>query len=215
MTALPRVAPSSAGVDAAGILDLIASQQAPEQELHSLMVLRHGQVLAEGWWDPYAPDVAQLVYSMSKTFTSAAVGLCVADGLFGYDDLVAELFADVVDGELGPHAASMKVRDVLAMAGGHSDAQVEKLQSGPFAGGVAANSRLRERWLERGIRPLRIASRWNSDGASRLTGKQCAGKRSCCEDGGRNHYNYSGWKVQHLCSRWRSDRCACGRKRIR
>ena len=58
---------------------------------------------------------------MSKTFTSAAVGLCVADGLFGYDDLVAELFADVVDGELGPHAASMKVRDVLAMAGGHSD----------------------------------------------------------------------------------------------
>lgn len=143
MTALPRVAPSSAGVDAAGILDLIASQQAPEQELHSLMVLRHGQVLAEGWWDPYAPDVAQLVYSMSKTFTSAAVGLCVADGLFGYDDLVAELFADVVDGELGPHAASMKVRDVLAMAGGHSDAQVEKLQSGPFAGGVAAIGR----WL--------------------------------------------------------------------
>ena len=28
----------------------------PDVELHSLMILRHGRVLAEGWWAPYRPD---------------------------------------------------------------------------------------------------------------------------------------------------------------
>ena len=51
-------------------------------ELHSLMVVRHGSVVAEGWAAPYAPDRLHELFSLSKSFTSTAVGFAVAEGLF-------------------------------------------------------------------------------------------------------------------------------------
>ena len=49
------------------------------------MVLRHGHVVAEGWWSPYAPDRVHLLYSLSKSFTSTAAGFAVAEGLLDLD----------------------------------------------------------------------------------------------------------------------------------
>ena len=75
------------------------------------MVLRHGRVVAEGWADPYRPEHQQLVYSLSKTYASAAVGLAVADGALSYDDRLVDLFPDQVDERVGPKARTIRVRD--------------------------------------------------------------------------------------------------------
>ena len=45
------------------------------------MVVRHGHVVAEGWWAPYSAGRPHLLYSLTKSFTSIAVGLAIADGL--------------------------------------------------------------------------------------------------------------------------------------
>jgi len=50
------------------------------------MLVRHGQVVAEGWWGPYAADERHMLFSLSKSFTSTAVGLAVADGKLNVDD---------------------------------------------------------------------------------------------------------------------------------
>jgi CubicO group peptidase (beta-lactamase class C family) len=47
-------------------------------ELHSFMLLRHGKVAAEGWWAPYSPDYPHTLFSLSKSFTSTAVGIAAA-----------------------------------------------------------------------------------------------------------------------------------------
>ena len=49
-------------------------------DLHSFMLLRHGRVVAEGWWSPYAPEIPHMLFSLSKSFVSSAVGLAVAEG---------------------------------------------------------------------------------------------------------------------------------------
>jgi CubicO group peptidase (beta-lactamase class C family) len=46
-------------------------------ELHSLMILRNGNVIAEGWWSPYAPHLNHSLYSLSKSFTATAIGMAV------------------------------------------------------------------------------------------------------------------------------------------
>ena len=77
-TAFPRSTPSAQGVDAAGVeafLDQMAVTD--DVELHSLMLLRNGHVVTEGWWAPYAPDRVHLLYSLSKSFASTAAGLAV------------------------------------------------------------------------------------------------------------------------------------------
>jgi CubicO group peptidase (beta-lactamase class C family) len=68
-------------------------------ELHSFMMLRHGQVIAEGWWEPYGPELVHTMYSMSKSFTSTAVGFAVAEGKMSVEDKVVSFFPDDLPSE--------------------------------------------------------------------------------------------------------------------
>ncbi|MCI2239326.1 beta-lactamase family protein [Paenibacillus sp. TRM 82003] len=117
---LPRSAPSALGVDARGVAAFLDAVEAADGvELHSLAVLRSGAVVAEGWWEPYAPDRLHLLYSVSKSFTATALGLAVAEGLVDLDSTVLshfpELDADVTD----ERSRSITLRHVAAMASGH------------------------------------------------------------------------------------------------
>jgi CubicO group peptidase (beta-lactamase class C family) len=117
---LPVSTPAAQGVDAAGIHAFLdAVEAAPDIEPHSLMILRHGHLVASGWWAPYTPDRRHLLYSLSKSFTSTAAGFAVAEGLLRLDDPVISYFpefeADITD----PRSRAMLVRHVAAMASGH------------------------------------------------------------------------------------------------
>ena len=115
---LPVATPSEVDVDAAGVLAFLdALGDAADQELHSLALVRHGRVFARGWWEPYCPDDATLLYSLSKSFTSTALGFAVAEGLVALDDRVVDRITPT--GEVGPRTAAMTLRDLAAMASGH------------------------------------------------------------------------------------------------
>ncbi|PNQ51723.1 6-aminohexanoate hydrolase, partial [Vibrio agarivorans] len=90
---------------------------------HRLVVRQHGQVVGRRRWAPWSPDVPNLAYSCSKTFTSAAVGIAVNRGAFGYDDTLADLWPQACTANTGPVAKSMTVRNALSMSTGHSPEQ--------------------------------------------------------------------------------------------
>lgn len=117
---LPRSAPSDQGVDATAIIDLLDAISAKDIDFHSLMVLRHGYVVAEGWWAPYAPDRMHLLYSLSKSFTSSAIGIAQSEGLLSIDDPVTKFFPDDLPDPVPPYLAETKVRHLLSMASGHT-----------------------------------------------------------------------------------------------
>ena len=73
---------------------------------------------------PWSPDVPSLAYSCSKTFTSAAVGIAVERGAFGYDDTLAQLWPQACTANTGPIARSITVRNALSMSTGHSAEQL-------------------------------------------------------------------------------------------
>src|SRR5688500_18331298 len=77
---LPRSAPEAQGLSAAAIQAFVEEAEQKLDALHSLMIVRHGHVVAEGWWAPYAAAEPHMLFSLSKSFTSTAVGLAVADG---------------------------------------------------------------------------------------------------------------------------------------
>jgi CubicO group peptidase (beta-lactamase class C family) len=118
---LPRSTPAEQQVDPSAILAFLgATDDHPAIEMHSLMVVRHGHVIAEGWWAPYSADRPHLLYSLSKSFTSTAAAFAQAEGLLGLDDPVISHFpewdADITD----PRSRSIRVRHVAAMASGHT-----------------------------------------------------------------------------------------------
>ncbi|WIE84991.1 serine hydrolase domain-containing protein [Curtobacterium sp. MCPF17_021] len=130
MTTFPRTTPAALGIDPGGVTALLdALESTPGVEPHSIMLLRHGQVAAEGWWQPYAADRVHLLYSLSKSFTAAGVGIAVRAGLIDLDATVLsyfpELDADVTD----ERSRRIRVRHLLAMASGHREETIDRAQA--------------------------------------------------------------------------------------
>ncbi len=127
MSDLPRSTPAEQGVDIRGI-DAFVERLArePQVELHSLMVLRHGHVVAERWWHPYRPDSPHLLYSLSKSFTSTAIGFAVVEGLLDLDAPALSYFGEWDAQVTDPRSRSILVRHLLAMASGHEDERIEQ-----------------------------------------------------------------------------------------
>jgi CubicO group peptidase (beta-lactamase class C family) len=118
---LPRSAPADQHVDPAAVLAFVdAVDSDPEIELHSLMVLRHGHVVAEGWWAPHTPERPRLLYSLSKSFTSTALGFAVSEGLVDLDDTVVSHFPEFAADITDPRSRSITLRHVASMASGHN-----------------------------------------------------------------------------------------------
>ena len=115
---LPRSTPEMEGVSSSGIIDFINAVDTGRQEIHSFMFIRHGKVIAEGWWDPYGPEYKHLLYSASKTFTATAVGLAVSEGLLKTTDKVVSFFPYSLPDSTGNYMKDLTVRDLLTMSVG-------------------------------------------------------------------------------------------------
>ncbi|TAM66890.1 MAG: class A beta-lactamase-related serine hydrolase [Microbacteriaceae bacterium] len=127
--ALAMSAPSAQGVDADGILRFLdALEDSPTQDPHSLMVLRHGHVIAQGWWAPYAAQRRHLLYSLSKSFTSAAAGIAIAEGLLQLDEPAISYFPEFDTDVTDARSRSILVRHLASMATGHTFDTLEQAQ---------------------------------------------------------------------------------------
>ena len=116
---LPRSTPEAQGVSSAGVRAYLEAADREVKSMHSFMLIRHGHVVAEAWWKPQTPEMAHQLWSLSKSFTSTAVGLAVADGKLKLDDPVLKFFPEEAPAEVSDHLRAMTVRDLLTMTCGH------------------------------------------------------------------------------------------------
>ncbi len=117
---LPRGTPEEQGVSSAGILGFLDAAAKSTNEFHSFMMVRRGHVIAEGWWAPYRPVANHMLYSLSKSFTSTAVGFAVAEGRLKVDDLVVSFFPNDPPENAGGNLAALRVKHLLTMSVGHA-----------------------------------------------------------------------------------------------
>lgn len=115
---LPRSTPEAEGVSATGIDSFLTAASHSKNEFHSFMFLRHGKVIAEGWWNPYRPDLKHTLYSVSKSFTSTAVGFAVSEGELKVTDKVISFFPNSLPDTISPYLAQLTVKDLLTMSVG-------------------------------------------------------------------------------------------------
>lgn len=115
---LPRSTPESAGVSSAGIIDFLNAVDTGSVELHSFIFIRHGKVIAEGWWSPYGPDNKHLLFSASKTFTATAVGLAVSENRLKVTDKVVSFFPNSLPDTISDYMKDLTVQNLLTMSVG-------------------------------------------------------------------------------------------------
>jgi len=117
--ALPRSSPEAQGISSSAILAFIDAADKNIDAMNSFMLLRHGHVVAEGWWSPYDAETRHALYSLSKSFTSTAVGMAVSEGKVSVDDPVLKFFADDAPAQPSNNLKAMRVSDLLRMSTGH------------------------------------------------------------------------------------------------
>jgi CubicO group peptidase (beta-lactamase class C family) len=116
---LPRSIPEAQGVSSAAVLEFVKAADKNIDSMHSFMLLRHGHVVAEGWWSPYGAQSPHSLYSLSKSFTSTAVGLAIAEGKLSLDDEVLKFFTEDAPSQPTNNLKAMRVSDLLRMSTGH------------------------------------------------------------------------------------------------
>src|SRR4030095_10172429 len=133
-TQLMRTTPEAEVIPPSAVLSFIRAVERhthPLDAVQGFMLLRHGNVAAEGWWAPYGPETPHSLYSLSKSFTSTAIGLAIAEGRLTVDDLVLKFFPDEAPAKPSENLKAMRVRHLLSMNTGHKEDTTRPIFRGP------------------------------------------------------------------------------------
>jgi CubicO group peptidase (beta-lactamase class C family) len=118
---LVQSSPEAQGISSSAIFAFVEDIEKEVRDLHSFMLLRHGQVVAEGWWQPYAPELSHMLFSLSKSYTSTAIGMAVTEKLLSVDDTVLSFFPEDSPPKVTRNLAEMRIRHLLSMCSGHAN----------------------------------------------------------------------------------------------
>lgn len=113
-----RVTPESVGIDSGDIEWLLDRLESGFTEPHGLMIMRHGKICAEGWWNPYAPGIRHGLQSHSKTYAATAIGIAYTEGIVKLDERIIDIFPEYAPEQPSENLKRLTVHDVLCMGCG-------------------------------------------------------------------------------------------------
>ena len=86
--------PEKEGINSAHILEYVKSLEDMHLATHNIIIMRHGKIVFEKYWEPFHKDFAHRQYSVTKSFVSLAVGFAEQDGLLNLDDPISKYFPE-------------------------------------------------------------------------------------------------------------------------
>ncbi len=115
MQPIPAALPTDVGIPYPSIYNFIKKLEASKIPMHSILLARHGKLAVEAYYSPYKANTLHRMFSVSKSFTSIAIGLMSEEGKLSLDDPIVIYFPDKVPKNLHPWIAQMTIRDMLKM----------------------------------------------------------------------------------------------------
>jgi len=113
--------PESLGIDSRAVLGFIDDCETNHIEIHSFMLLRHGRVAAEAWWNPYAPEIPHTMFSFSKSVAGTAIGFAVDEGLVSLDTKIYDLFPEFAPAIKRKWSDELTLEHLLTMRSGKTN----------------------------------------------------------------------------------------------
>ena len=117
----PCGSPESVGVRSEGIVRFLGEMEEKRLHLHAMMILRHGKCIAKASFAPWSTDNLHMLFSLSKSFTSTAVGFAVQDGLISVTDRLMDFFPEYLPAEPCANMQKMTLKHLLTMNTGHRE----------------------------------------------------------------------------------------------
>ena len=117
--------PEAEGISSAAISAWLDACERELDAMHGFVIVRHGKVVAEGWWNPFSADRTHMLYSHSKSFTSTAIGFLADEGRLDLDERLVDIFPEKAPSAPSTNIEMLRVRDLLTMTTGmpYTDAE--------------------------------------------------------------------------------------------
>ena len=110
--------PSKEGLNPRNIIKFIDQVRSENIELHSLVIIKNGKVVTEGWWKPFSKDIVHQLCSVTKTFTCIAIGFAISEGLISLDDTLCSFFPEKFPADTDERKKKIIIHDLLTMSSG-------------------------------------------------------------------------------------------------
>lgn len=116
---LKNITPEQAGIPSEAINKYMDALEEYKVNLHGFIMMRGKEIIAEGYYPPFHKDYIHRMYSISKSFTSIAIGLLIDEGKLSFDDKICDYFQDKLEKETPSYIKEITIRDMLKMATAH------------------------------------------------------------------------------------------------
>lgn len=116
----PKATPESVGISSLDVQGLLDDFEKFGLYMHSLLIIKNGKLVTEGYYAPFTRDKKHRMYSMTKSFVSGAIGLLVDEGRISLSDRFCKYFPEYPPETLHPFIREATVRDLLMMSSPHS-----------------------------------------------------------------------------------------------
>ena len=111
--------PEEVGLDPKSV-EKLYNEAAKMESLYGLVVIKNGQLIAEGYFNEGSIDQKYYMASATKSFTSALVGIALDQGcLTTVDQRLLEFFPEFIDQIDDPRKELITIRDLLQMRSGY------------------------------------------------------------------------------------------------
>lgn len=111
--------PEEQGLDSAPILSMLQEIQSSDLHVHSVLIVRHGYLVTEVYFPPYARELKHPIYSIAKSVTSAMTGIAIKDGLIkGVQEPILDYFPDVARTTTDGYLPDVSIENLLTMSAG-------------------------------------------------------------------------------------------------
>lgn len=112
--------PEEQGIDSVALADLVDHLRTQDDiAIHSLLIVRNGQVVADVYFHPYTPDAVHDLQSAVKSFGSTLIGIAIDHGhIEGVDQTVLSFFPERSVANVDADKERMTLEDLLMMRSG-------------------------------------------------------------------------------------------------
>lgn len=112
--------PIAAGIPACAIHSFLDRLENYQINMHSILIMRHSKLVAEGYYAPYQASTLHRMFSVCKTMNALAMGLLEEEEKIGLDDTIASYFPDKIPDDVHPWITEMTIRNLLMMRTCHT-----------------------------------------------------------------------------------------------
>ncbi|MCD8067879.1 MAG: beta-lactamase family protein [Lachnospiraceae bacterium] len=115
MFELPVASPESVGIGSEQIENMIRRLERNQIPMHSLLLMRRGKLVYEGYYRPYHREKLHRMFSVSKSMVSLGIGYLITRGVLHANDRIVDLFPEKCPADVHPYLAEMTLQNMLEM----------------------------------------------------------------------------------------------------